>query len=332
MVGARRSGINEADFRRIVDEIKAQHNISDLVGRSRKLHRAGKEVVALCAFHPERSPSMRINDAKGTYHCFGCGASGDAVRYVMQTEGLGFIDSLKWLGAADLPIVDPASRARAAEEDAAERAAAVASARAVWDCAVDPAGTAADVYARSRGITTALPPSIRFATTPAWYDKETGEAGPDLPALIGAVTRGDELVAVQRIFLSRGGRAKANMKKPKLSLGRVKGGALKLDGSCPTIADASEIIITEGPEDGLSLAQEMPDRRVWVALGTALMPEVQYPPDVRSIVIAGQNDDAGRHAALQAADALIQRGFKVRTMYPDPAFKDWNDQLRGIRK
>ncbi len=322
----------DVDFRRLIDEAKDAWNISDVVGRRTKLVRAGRELVGICVFHKERSPSLRVSDAKGTYHCFGCGVSGDIVNYVMLTEGLGFMDALRWLGAADLPEVDPAQRSRAAEEDEAERLAAINEARSIWDAARGAAGSPAEVYARSRGIIMPLPTSIRFTETYAWRDKETGETGPDLPAFVGAVTNGaGEVIAIQRIFLRDGGRAKAKMKKPKLSLGRIKGGALKLELRENPVIDPAEIIITEGPEDGLSLAQEMPGRRVWVALGTAFMPEIQYPPEVRSIVIAGQNDGPGRLATDKAGAALVARGLNVRTMYPDAAFKDWNDQLRGIR-
>jgi DNA primase len=105
----------DAAFRRAVDEAKQRYNISDVVGRTRKVTRAGKnEKRALCAFHSERTPSMQLNDAKGTYHCFGCGASGDLVSYVMKTENIGFMDALRWLGAASLPGVDPSQRAKAA--------------------------------------------------------------------------------------------------------------------------------------------------------------------------------------------------------------------------
>lgn len=315
---------------REIAEIAERHNISDLAARTRKIVRQGREFMALCAFHSERSGSMRLNDQKGTFHCFGCGKSGDIVTYVMETEGLGFVDALRWLGAADLPHVDPALRARAAAEDAAERAAAIAEAAAIWKRCSPAAGTPAEVYARSRGITMPLPPSIRFGMVYPWRDKETGELGPDLPALIGAVTNAaGAVVAIQRIFLRDGGRAKANMEKPKLSLGRVKGAALRLDQH--HAGSVAEVVITEGPEDGLSLAQEMPDQRIWVALGTAMMPEIAYPPELRSIVIAGQNDSAGRAAVAKAEASLRSRGFEVRLMWPAAGFKDWNDQLRGIR-
>lgn len=325
--GRRRDPASDAEFQRRVDEARQMHNISDIVARTRKVTKAGnREKVALCAFHNERSPSMQLNDAKGTYHCFGCKASGDIIRYVMETEGLGFVDALDWLGASDLPIVSPEQRAQRAAEDAAERAQAIAEARMFWERGVPAAGTPAEVYARSRGIVMPLPSSIRFGMVPAWRDKETGEWARDLPALIGAVTIDGELVAIQRIFLRNGGRAKANMTKPKLSLGRVLGGALWLG------PPAEEIIITEGPEDALSLAQEIEGRTVLAALGTAMMPEIKYPPIVRRITIAGQNDAAGRLAVDKAALALTERGFDVRLMFPHADYKDWNDQLRGVRK
>jgi len=196
----------------------------------------------------------------------------------------------------------------------------------VWASAVPAAGTPAEVYARARGVTVPLPDSIRFARTYAWRDRETGEIGPNLPAMLGAVVDGaGELIGLQRIFLADGGRAKARMKNPKRTLGRVLGGALRL------APPAAEVIVCEGPEDGLTLAQELPGRSVWVALGTAMMPAIQYPPEVRSIVLAGDNNAAGRSAVERAALALNDAGYGVRTMYPEPAFADFNDMLRGVR-
>jgi DNA primase len=273
--GARHHGggahrLDPAEFRRLVDEAKAQHNISDVVALDRKVTKAGRERVALCAFHHEKTPSMQVNDAKGTYHCFGCGASGDIVRYVMETKRVPFREALQFLGAADLPAVDPAQRAKALEEDEAERAAAIAEAQAIWNDGRPASGSPAEVYLRSRGITMTIPISIRFARVYSWKDADTGEIGPALPALIGAVTTGDEITGLQRIFLRDGGRAKATMKKPKKSLGRIRGGALRLDhdiardlhldeGLLPVTSPLREVIITEGPEDALSLARHGDD-------------------------------------------------------------------------
>lgn len=314
------------DLRREADEARDRYDLSTIVGRRTTLRRAGREMVGLCVFHSERSPSLHVNDATGFYHCFGCGAGGDAIRFVMETEGLRFMAALRWLGAAGLPPVDPEQRAKAVAEDAAARADAIAEATSVWEKGQPAAGTPAEVYARSRGIVASLPASIRFVRTYAWHNRETGELGPDLPAMIGAVVDGQgSLTGLQRIFLADGGRAKASIKKPKRTLGRVLGGALRLG------PPAAEIIICEGPEDGLTLAQEIPDASVWVTLGTGMMPSVQYPPEVKSIVLAGDNNDAGRAAVERSALALNDAGYSVRVMFPEEGFADFNDMLRGIR-
>ncbi len=326
-----RSAEQDAAFRRAVDEAKQRHNISDVVRRRGKVTRIGREYRSLCLFHTERSPSMQLNDAKGTFHCFGCGASGDIVSLVMHAEGLGFAEAIRWLGGAGLPAIDPAERIKAAQEDAAEREAAMQRARDVWNAAVLTDGTPAAAYARSRGITMPLPPSFRFGHTPAWYDDDTGECGPNRPALLAAVAiEGQPYpIGLQRIFIAPDGSGKASMSKPKRSLGRIKGGAVRVTGRNPEAQH--EVIITEGPEDALSLAQKLPGREVWAALGTALMIEADYPPRIRSIVIAGQNDAPGRAAVDKARLGLEARGFAVRTMWPSDGFKDWNDQLRGVR-
>lgn len=311
---------------REIEEIRLRHALSDVIGRHTKLRRAGREMVGLCPFHSEKSPSFRVNDAKGLYHCFGCGAHGDAIRFLIEIEGFTFLGALQSLAGSDLPIVSESDRVRAAAEDAAARAQAIADAKAFAARCVDPVGTPAEVYARSRGITAPLPASIRFGMLSAWRDRETGEWTQDRPAMVGLCVNGaGELVAMQRIFLRADGSGKASMRKPKLTLGRVRGSALRLGPA------ASEIVITEGPEDGLSLMQELPGASVWVAMGTALMPEMELPPEVRSAVIAGQNDNAGRAAVAKAAEALTLRGLSVKTMFPAPEFRDWNDELRGIR-
>ncbi|MBD3761473.1 MAG: toprim domain-containing protein [Rhizorhabdus sp.] len=311
---------------RDIEEIRQRHALSDIIGRHTKLRRAGREFVGLCPFHPEKSPSFHVNDAKGLYHCFGCGAHGDSIRFLRELEGMSFIEAVQQLAGSDLPVISDEDRIKAAREDAAERARAIADAKAFAGRCVDPVGTLAEVYARSRGITATLPPSIRFGMLPGWRNRETGEWAKDRPAMVGLCVDGSgDLVAIQRIFLRPDGAGKAQMRKPKLTLGRVRGAALRLG---PV---ASEIIITEGPEDGLSLMQQLPGSSVWVALGTALMPEIEMPPEVRTVVIAGQNDAAGRAAVTRAAEALTLRGLSVKAVFPSPEYRDWNDELRGCR-
>lgn len=326
MRAARGRAERDAQFRRLVDEAKDKHNISDVMAKHAKVTRAGREKHSLCPFHKEKSPSFQLNDAKGTYYCFGCGATGDIVRLVMHLQGVDFMGAMRWLGAADLPDVDPADRLQAAVEDAAERARAIADARTMWGRCIDPHGTPAETYLREcRGITMDLTPAVRFGMVPTGRDEDGNWKRP-YPALVLSVIDGaGDIVGVQRVFLSDDGRQKRWGKKSKLSLGRPRGAAVRLQAG-----RSGEVVMCEGPEDGFSLAQEMPDHHVWVALGTAMMPEIKLPPSLTAITIAGQNDAAGRAAVEAARGRFIERGIAVRLMYPAAGFKDWNDQLRGI--
>jgi len=74
-------------------------NLSDLIGKRVKLSRAGREFKGCCPFHHEKTPSFYVNDEKQFYHCFGCGAHGDAVEFVMQHDNLSFVDAVELLAA-----------------------------------------------------------------------------------------------------------------------------------------------------------------------------------------------------------------------------------------
>ena len=99
-----------------LDEIRARTTLSSLIGRSAKLLKAGREWKACCPFHNEKTPSFYVNDEKGFYHCFGCQAHGDAIRWLTDARGLPFMDSVKELADAagiEVPAPDPRSQERA---------------------------------------------------------------------------------------------------------------------------------------------------------------------------------------------------------------------------
>ena len=103
-----------------LDELRARTTLSAIIAPSVKLTKAGREYKACCPFHSEKTPSFTVNDEKGFYHCFGCGAHGDAIRFLTDARGLPFMDAVKELAAAaglDVPAQDPRMR------DQAERSA-----------------------------------------------------------------------------------------------------------------------------------------------------------------------------------------------------------------
>lgn len=332
--GSYRQRHSDAEFQALVQEARERHLLSDIVRRHTDLKKRGpRELVGLCPFHSERSPSFEVNDAKGTYHCHGCGKGGDAITFLMDREGMRFRDAVQTLHGDVFPVISEEERAHRKAQDARLEAERVALARSIWSRSVPLAGTPGEIYARSRGIEAILSPAVHFVMTPRWRDPETGEVGPDYPAVACALQDcSDAIVGVQCIFLSPDGTRKYERIRPdgtnakaKLSFGIIVGSALRL-GPC-----GPHVILCEGPEDGWTLAQANPECSVWVACGTAMLPQVQFPAEIECVTLAGDNGDAG-HAAVDRARAIyLGAGLAVNSMFPGSEFKDWNDQLRGVR-
>ncbi|MFP5330502.1 MAG: DNA primase [Alphaproteobacteria bacterium] len=137
-----------------LDELRARTLLSSVIAPSVKLIRAGREWKACCPFHNEKTPSFTVNDDKGFYHCFGCGAHGDAIRFLTDHRGLPFMDAVKELAAKagmEVPAPDPKAKERA------ERAASLTDVMAAcqkWfsEQLQGVEGTAAREYLKNRGI------------------------------------------------------------------------------------------------------------------------------------------------------------------------------------
>lgn len=320
------SRLDNTEFRRAVDALKSSLLISGVVGQAVKLQRSGREWKGLCPFHQERTPSFTVVDAHERAYCFGCGWQGDVLQFVMSMQSCGFREAFNRLSNDDLPKWTPQDRAKAQAEDRLERLADEQLARRWFAEASPVAGSPGATYLEHRAITVEVPDTVRFGHIPSWRNRETGEWGRKRPALIcGAQDATGAIVGIQRIFFRdddpASGRADC-----KLSFGSVRGAALRLGPAETTI------ILAEGPEDGLSLMQEGPGHPVWVPFGTGNMPAVVFPPEVRRVIVAGQNNTAGRVAVEKAALALIDQGLEVGRAWPAPQFDDWNDQLRSLAR
>lgn len=97
-----------------LDELRARITLSNVIGRRVKLIRRGREHVGLCPFHKEKSPSFTVNDDKGFYHCFGCGAHGDVLTFEMEQGNLGFMEAVEKL-ATEAGMEVPKSTPQEAE-------------------------------------------------------------------------------------------------------------------------------------------------------------------------------------------------------------------------
>jgi DNA primase len=89
-----------------LEHLRSHIILSELVGKSVKLERKGREFHGLCPFHNEKTPSFTVNDDKKFYHCFGCTAHGDVIKFALETKGLNFVDTITAL-ANDAGIAIP---------------------------------------------------------------------------------------------------------------------------------------------------------------------------------------------------------------------------------
>ena len=94
----------------ISEQIKQRTLLSDVIGHYFPVKSVGNRAfTSICPFHDDTNPSLRINDEKGLYHCFSCGAGGDTITFVKELEKLNYIESIKkiiQIGNLDIDIAD----------------------------------------------------------------------------------------------------------------------------------------------------------------------------------------------------------------------------------
>jgi DNA primase len=151
-----------------LDELRTRLRLADVVGRKVKLVRKGREFGGLCPFHNEKTPSFTVNEEKGFYHCFGCGAHGDVVKFVMETEGLAFPEAVERLaGEAGmaLPAQNPGDRDR---EERRRTLYDVTEAAAAWFESQFAAnlGREARAYMEGRGVAAETLKTFRIGFAP----------------------------------------------------------------------------------------------------------------------------------------------------------------------
>lgn len=287
--------------------LRLAHPLPEIAAGSIKLQRSGDEWKGCCPFHADSSPSFTIFAHGQRFQCFGCGAGGDVLDFVQRLHGVGLREAAAMIAGSNLPAVHLA----AAPVD--DRSVRIAAARAIWRAAVPAASTLAETYLRSRGIHIHIPDSIRFARLSYCQGRDL------YPVLIAAVASADNhFTGIQRIYLNDG-TGKAQVAKPKLSLGRIAGGAIRLAPA------ARKLFVTEGLEDGLTL-QQAQGCATWVACGAAMLPRLVLPAGVNEVVIGADNDGAGRDAAERAVATFRHQGIRARAVFPLEA-KDFNAEL-----
>ncbi|MCC5876676.1 MAG: DNA primase [Candidatus Sumerlaeia bacterium] len=168
--------MSETNFKDIVRRVKEETDLVELIGQSVSLKRVGNSFTACCPFHKEKTPSFKVHPDKGFFFCFGCGAKGSAIDYVMRTENLEFIEATEKLATAlglALPKSSPEDRAR--RDEVEEKRHAILSAneaatkwfRAVLKKKLNPI---ANAYLPERGLGEELVEQFQIGATPDSWD------------------------------------------------------------------------------------------------------------------------------------------------------------------
>ena len=89
--------MEQSSFEFAIEEIKRRLSIVDLIGNFVSLKKAGRNHIGLCPFHDDKNPSLHVNDEKGLYHCFSCGAGGDIFAFSMNYNNIPFKESVESL-------------------------------------------------------------------------------------------------------------------------------------------------------------------------------------------------------------------------------------------
>jgi DNA primase len=318
-------------------ELRDRVDIVDVIGGFVRLRKAGSSFKALCPFHKEKTPSFMVNPERGIYKCFGCGASGNVISFVMETQKVGFVEAVKIL-AARAGMEVPATAGERAEEgrfealyEALEFAAQQYESR-LWGS--DSGGGARD-YLVQRGVSVETAKSFRLG-----YADSSG-------AFLVRKAKGlgvwDPLLRVGAVLTGRGSyrdMLRDRLVFPILNLsGRVVGfGGRSLDGSDPkyinsresdlfkkgallygftqarrSIKEAGRAVLVEGYMDVISLHQCGFASAV-ASAGTALTDRQAaiLKRYTDSIVIAFDGDEAGRRAARRSLEVLVAGGLDAR--------------------
>jgi DNA primase len=328
-----------------IQEVLARVDIVDIVGRYVQLKKGGANLLGLCPFHGEKSPSFTVSPSKQFYHCFGCGVHGDAIRFLMEHTGAGFVDTVRDLAQqAGLKVPetesDPEERARAAEararnaslSDVLERAAAHYVAR------LKETPRAVD-YLKRRGLTGEIARDFGLGYAPdGWRNLASAFARYDDPQLAeaGLVIVGDEgpeqkrydrfrdrimfpIRSVKGELIGFGGRVIDSGEPKYLNSPEtpvfVKGRELYgLFEARQAIRERGYALVVEGYMDVVALAQSGFGNAV-ATLGTACTPDhvQKLLRFTDQVVFSFDGDAAGRRAAGRALEAALPHVSDLRS-------------------
>ena len=330
-----------------MDELRRRTSLSQIVGRHVKLTRKGNRFLGLCPFHNEKSPSFNVRDDEGFYHCFGCGVSGDAISFLREKEGLGFMDAVRQLAdQAGLDVPEQAPQDPREVERRNKTMVVLDEAARQFQSALMSGDNAARDYLKTRGLTKEAVETFRLGFAPkSGLIDALERLGHDKEAMIegGLVRISDRDQSLYEMFRYRlmfpitdnrgqviafGARALEDEQQPKyLNSAETKtfqkkhvlyGMALARVG----VKQGKPLVVAEGYMDVIAIHQSGKAAAV-APLGTALTEEqikLLWRMDDRPI-LCFDGDKAGKAAALKAlirSIPLLEPGKTLRlTLMPE---------------
>ena len=332
------------------DELKAQLNIVDIIGREVTLKKSGSNYMGLCPFHNEKTPSFSVNEGKQFYHCFGCGKSGDVIGFVQEYYKLPFMEAVEKL-AAENGIKLPERRSSGPKIDYDKYHGINAKAARFFYNNLGTKGNKGLAYLKKRGLSketiTAFGLGYAPASGTALVDHLRSEGVSDDDMLkLGLANNGKNglydkfrdrvmfpIISTQDKVIGFGGRAIADIKpkylnSPESEIFLKKNNLFGLNLTKKEIDREGRAIIVEGYMDMISLYQNGV-KNVAASLGTALTVNqarllCRYS---KNIVLSYDSDSAGINAALRGIDVIIAAGGKPRVMHVTDG-KDPDDFIR----
>ncbi len=347
-----------------IERLRQTVDMAELVGAKTELKRSGQQLMGLCPFHDERSPSFSVDPDRKVFHCFGCGEGGDLFKFVQLTEGLNFRESVETLSdrygvQMELTEEDPQAAQRREKRDRLlellERTAAF-YVRNLWE---SPEAEESRRYLAGRGLDEQLLREFRVGYAPSkwgtvlaasrqagYSEAELSDAGLTVKNQKGKVYDRFRrritfpLCDSRGRVLGFGARAVGADQQPKylnssenviFHKGRQVYGA---DLARSAAAKSGEVILCEGYTDVIALHQAGLRNTVGL-MGTALT-EGQVAELARMapvVTLALDADSAGQEAMVRAAKVAAGRKLELRVV-PLPAGSDPADivQAEGAEK
>ncbi len=341
--------------REFMDELLARNDIVSVVSRYVNLNRRGSNHLGLCPFHNERTPSFSVSSEKQFFHCFGCGAGGDVITFVMKIENIDFSEAVAKL--ADWAGLQIPESSYGAEERGKRRRAYDAcrdSAKFFYEKLKSPDGERARSYLLGRGLSPATITRFGLGYSPDGWDgllSELTSRGYTKSELLeaGLVTTGKSgkiydrfrdramfpIIDIRGTVIGFGGRIMGDgepkyLNSPESAVFNKRRNLYAMNLARKSAADY--FILAEGYMDVIALHQAGFDSAV-ASLGTSLTDEqAQLMSKYKGrVIISYDSDKAGRAACERAIDILKRAGLDVRVLSMAGA-KDPDEYIKKFGK